>query len=340
MKAIAVASVVSLTLVVSLALGESALARTPTPTATPAATDTPLPTPCPSATPTVAPEQLAQFFGEVWLYVPGPYPPGAVTARIDGTACSVPAYIPPVSCGQPPPVTPPSDPGPITGKYAISVLSASERPGCGYEGAQVDFYVGDTRATATATWHAGESQQVNVTTLPPFAFFHGQFTLTFQPSPEIGVDGPAGMIALVGNKPCGRALRGIWLPRDPRSGGVYDYWAQVYSDEWQDGCGIDGDKVAFELIWNTSGTGDVSNGDVVGVAREKGVWHAWGDGNTGIELNLTFDPPNAIALASVGDGASRDSDAGAWAELALGLSVLGLFGIAAAAAIRRIATTR
>ena len=307
MKTAAVGLVTSLFL--ALACGGIAHARTPSPTSTPTATSTlaptstPPPTPCPTVTPTLAPDQVSQFSGELWLYVPGPYPPGAVTARIGDTVCSIPAYVPPL-CGVPPYVSPPSDPGPITADYSIDVVSESVKPGCGYEGAPVTFYVGDKPASRTAVWRAGSSQEIEIASQPPFAFFYGKFTLAFHLSEEIGEDWPAGMIALIGNEACGRALRGIWISRDPRTGGVYDYWAQVYSNEWQQGCGVDGDRVAFELIWNTSGTGTVSDGEVVGVARERGVWHAWGDGNTGIELNLTFAPPNATTLASVGDGSS------------------------------------
>jgi hypothetical protein len=322
-------------LAAAILVGSPTFARTPTPTATLTVTVTPFPTPCPSATPTVSPEQLSEFSGEVWIDAPY-YPRAAVTARIDGNVCSVPAYIPPSTCGGPPPVTPPSDPGPHTTSFALSVLSTSAKLGCGYEGAPVAFFIGDTQANQTAVWHAGTSQNVNLNIGPPFAFFQGEFTLTFHPDEPIGVRGPAGMVALIGHNVCGRATRGLWKGRDPQGREFFPYSVIVYSNEQRPGCGVEGDQVILNLVWR-GGEGDVSSGKTVAVAREKGVWHAWN--GTPPEINLTMDPVG-IQLASVGDGASRDRGASAWAELSVGLSAFGLVGIAIAAAMRRKAATR
>ena len=302
-----------------------AQARTPTPTATRTATAsatapptaTPQPTPCPPDTPTADPAQVAQFSGEVWLYVPGPYPPGGVTAKIGDTVCSIPAYVPP-TCGQPLSVSPPSDPGPITGSYAIDVLPASVKPNCGYEGAQVMFFVGDARATNTATWHAGRSQEVDLATLPAFAFFQGHFGFPGQ-APTVTTE-QVHMYAFVNGNLCGREARGLW-------GGESFYYVTVYSAEQQSGCGAEGVDVTFELA-------DLQD-NILGVAREKGVWHAWGEGNVGQNLDLTMDPPSAIQLASLGDGSSQRDESLPWPALAAVLGLGGVLTIAGSIAIRR-----
>jgi len=325
MRMLMVISLVAVGLGLALVVREPAYARTrtPTPTARPTITATPSPSPCPTA---LAPEQVAQFSGERWLYAPGPYPPGPVRARIDGTVCSVSAYPP--SCGQPPaglqpPITIPSDPGPITGSYAINVLPASTKPGCGYEGAQVTFYFGDTQATKTATWHAGRSQEVDLTTLPAFAFFHGRFGFPDK-APAVATR-QVHFYAFVNGNLCGREIRGVWM-------GESFYYVTVRSAEQQPGCGTEGAEVTFELA-------DTQD-NILGVAREKGIWHAWGEGNVGQELDLTMDPVGGITIGNVGDGSSQGSGTALWKELSLVMAAMGLGGFAAGVALRKRAESR
>jgi hypothetical protein len=201
-------------------------------------------------------------------------------------------------------------------------LPASARPGCGYEGAQVTFYVGDTQATKTATWHAGRSQEVDLTTLPAFAFFQGGFGFPGK-APAVATE-QVHIYGFVNGNLCGREIRGVWR-------GESSYYVTVYSAEQQPGCGTEGAEVTFKL----ADTRD----NILGVAREKGIWRAWGEGNVGLELNLTMDPVSGIGLANVGDGGSQHRDVALWVELSLGLSALGLLGVATAAALRRRGTT-
>ena len=343
MKSLVRTSAVLLPLVVALVLGGAARARSPdairTPTSTPTATPTAKPTPTPTPwlpLPPLPPEEVAKFSGEVWLEtVSGRWPlEGHVTARVADAVCGD-ETVGASPCPDQPCVVPPSDPPPHIRKFQMDVVSAALKPGCGYEGAPVTFFLGDKQAIRTAMWHAGTSQEVNLTAGPPFAFFQGEFTLAFQTAEPIGVSYPAGMIALIGDNVCGQATRGIWRGRDPQGRDVYWYSVLVYSDEQQQGCGVEGDEVAFDLIWH-GGPGSMNVGRTVAVAREKGVWHAW-DG-TPPEFNLTMYPVG-VQLANVGDGGSRDGGAAAWADLSLGVSALGLLGIVAAAVLRKGSTT-
>ncbi len=335
MKVLVRASMTLPVLVAALALGGAAHARSPspTPTSTPTDTVTPSPTwtPWPTATPTLPPETVAKFSGEVWLDDFGRYDhAGWVTARIGDSVCGVAVC----ATGPGPCLRIPIDPAPLVRAYNLDVVPANEKPGCGYEGAPITFFVGDTQAKQTAIWHAGASQELNLSTGPPIAVFRGEFTLAFEPSEPIGVDMPAGMIAYVGNNACGQAINGIWRGRDPQGRVFYWYSVLVRSNEQQQGCGVEGDEVVFTLIWNGK-PGNVNVGKTVAVAGEKGVWQAW-DG-TPPELNLTMYPVGT-QLANVGDGPTRSGEV-PWTYLAFGLSVAGALGIAAAVALRRRAST-
>lgn len=61
-----------------------------------------------------------------------------------------------------------------TGAYVVDVVSAAARPGCGTDGATVNFTVGGARATQTITWRPGvfveldlNTQQATPTPPPP-----------------------------------------------------------------------------------------------------------------------------------------------------------------------------
>jgi hypothetical protein len=216
--------------------------------------------------------------------------------------------------------------------YGLDVLPAEVRPGCGQEGSPVTFFVGDKQAKQTAVWHAGTSQEVNLFDIP-FAEFHGDITLPPGLDPSLFQYGPLGMYAYVNGNLCGEVgPGGIW--RD------FPYEEVVKSAEEQPGCGVEGAEVTFKLHDREGPMLGVAR-NIIGVAREKGVWHAWGDGNVGQELNLTIDPVSTagIHLANVGDGGSQHGDAALGIELSLGLSALGLLGIATAAVLRRRVAT-
>jgi hypothetical protein len=197
-------------------------------------------------------------------------------------------------------------------------VPAEAKPGCGYEGAPVTFYVGTMQATATAVWHAGASQEVNLTAGPAFAFFRGELTFQSGIDESIGVSAPVGMYAFIGDNVCGGETRGVWKR--------FPYYVVVYSDEQQAGCGTEGARVTFTLRDR--------QGNIIGVAREKGVWHAWGVENVGQELDLTMDPVGGITIVNVGDGSSQGSGT-LWRELSLVLAAVGLGGFAAGAALRK-----
>ena len=224
----------------------------------------------------------------------------------------------------------PVDPAPVAKSYHIDVLAAEQKPGCGYEGALVTFFVGDIRASQTGLWHAGNIQEVNLTAGPPFAVFQGAFTLAFDPSEPIGIDRPAGMLAYIGGQECGQAIYGIWRLRDREGHVAYRYSVLVRSSEQQAGCGVEGSEVVFKVVWRGQ-EGYVNVGRVVAVAREKGIWHAW-DG-TPPDLNLTMVPPE-VTVVSVGDAPSQGTD-GRWAAVSMLAAAVGLAVIAAGVALRR-----
>jgi len=302
-----------------------AFAKTPTPTATPTVTATPSPSPMP--TPRLPPEQVAKFSGKIWIDAFGGYDrAGIVSVRIGDTVCGRPG--PGEQSGGFP-----VDPPPLTISYSLDVVPQEAKPGCGYEGATVTFFVGDRQADQTATWHAGSSQVMNLSAGPPVAYFHGRVTLPPRLDPSLFQHGPLGMYAYINDNLCGEVgPGGIW-PNFP-------YEEVVKSAEEQQGCGVEGAEVTFKLHDREGHNLSVAR-NILGVAREKGVWHAWGQGNVGQELDLTMAPVgSSITPGNVGDGSTQRSGAAPWAELPIGLSVLGLFGVATAVALRRRAAAR
>ena len=209
------------------------------------------------------------------------------------------------------------NPQPLSVNYRVDVLSADIKPGCGYEGAPITFYIGDTQATKTATWHAGTSREVNLSTGRPFSFFQGSITFSGGLEPP-GPDDVFSIAAFVGGLQC---LRASFMSWDGRS-----YSAVVISDEQVPGCGVEGAAVSFKLY---------NKMQIIAVAKEMGVWHAWDGTSTLQNLDLTMEPVSTIKIGDTGDGSSRRSDAAPWAELSLGLFIAGVMGIAAAVVLRR-----
>jgi hypothetical protein len=299
-------SMVLAPLLAALALGGAAHARSPDATR--------MPTPSPSPTPTVAPSQLAEFSGSVWL---PPVNNRAVTAKIGDVVCA--STCPGEGCMQFP-----IDPAPVMIPYNLNVVAQEVKPGCGYEGVTVTFFMGDKQADQAAVWHAGSSQTLNLSTGPLPAYFQGRLIFSSGIDSSLGKTDWVGIGAYVDGNMCGQSVWGIW--RD-----IGNYGAIVKSAQEQAGCGTEGAQVTFKLR--------DGQGNIVGAAREKGVWHAWGQGNTGQTLDLTMEPVTPIKPGSVGDG-SMQSGQVPWIGLAFGLSVAGALGMAAAAAVRRKAAPR
>jgi hypothetical protein len=182
-------------------------------------------------------------------------------------------------------------------------------PGCGREGALVTFFVGDQQAAQMVEWHAGEDLRVDLIVGAPFAYF--EFTGVTAQIEQMIRTGNAEIVPLVGNKPCG-------------------YGNVVYSNEQESGCGVEGSQVTFELV--------DAQGNVVAVAREKGVWHAW-DGISFQWFDLTFGPAGGITMPGTGTGDASGGEGSAWGTLSVLLGFAGLTGAALGRALRKQAMT-
>jgi hypothetical protein len=309
MKLLVRTSMILLSLAAALVLGGAARATSLDATRTPTATATAMATPTP--TPTLLPTEISSFSGEVWVGF-GAYPIGWVTAKIGNTVCGQEVSC--VDC-----IRIPVNPQPLSVNYRVDVLPADIKPGCGYEGAPVTFFVGDKQARQTGLWHAGASQNINLSGRP-FSFFQGSMTLSDGLEPP-GSDDVFSVAAFVGGLQCHRTSFTAW---DGRS-----YYAVVTSDEHVPGCGIEGAAVSFKLY---------NKMQIIAVAKETGVWHAWDGASTLQQLDLTMVP--IVKLSNVGDGGSQRNDDALWAEIPLGLSLVGLVGIATAVALRRRTAVR
>jgi hypothetical protein len=203
--------------------------------------------------------------------------------------------------------TPPDGGAPT---YGVAVPPEGVLPGCGREGALVTFFVGDQQAAQMVEWHAGEDLRVDLIVGAPFAYF--EFTGVTAQIEQMIRTGNAKIVPLVGHKPCG-------------------YGNVVYSNEQETGCGVEGSQVTFELV--------DAQGNVVAVATEKGVWHAW-DGISFQWLNVTFGPAGGITMPGTGTGDGSDGEGSAWAGLSILLGFVGLASAAAGFALRKRAMTR
>lgn len=207
--------------------------------------------------------------------------------------------------------------------FAFLIPPDEVMPGCGYEGAVVTFYVGDQKATQTAIWHAGTSQTMNFTAGHPFA----RFAL----NPNLSLDrlslgccilngvylSGSRMVPFVGDNQCGAAY-GLYSPR---------YVAEVPSAEQQPGCGTEGAEVTFKLL--------DPQGNVLSVANQTGVWHAWDGVAPPQQLNLTFGLAGGVTMPNTGSGDGPARATAPWGPLALALASLGLTGGVAFLAYRR-----
>ena len=280
-----------------------AQARTPTPSPTP----TPGVTSTPTASPTPSGEQVSTFEGGCWLDAL-PCAGETMTARIGGKVCATDAR----------PITPPGGRGPVG---RLRVPSQDIIPGCGYEGATVEFFVGDQRAMRTGVWHAGSDQIMGFVAGHPFARFSG-FLSVNQDLHDDDV-----LIPYVRDIACGagRSVTLLSLSQYSASSVAYPFESEVYSNEQQVGCGVEGAEVTSKLL--------DAQGNVIAVAEEKGIWHVW-DGVSSIQrINLTMIPVGGITLGNVGSGPGTGADKAPWVGVAL--AALGLSGIAVGFALRR-----
>ncbi len=275
-------------------------------------------TPPPSSTPTplpmADPAQTSVFMGNIWSASFG-FQPGFVTAKVGETLCGQE-----VSCETC--VRAPVNPPPLTFVYRVYVLPASVEPGCGVEGVSVTLFVGETPVRQKAVWHKGVVQNLDLFTGPDFAFFQGQVAFSDGMDPSLGSESPLMIDAFVDGRLCGHSLFGVL------DGRTYD--VQVSSQDGQTECGTEGAEVTFKMV--------DPQGNIVGVAREKGVWHAWGQGNTGQDLNLTMDPVMKIRAGNVGEGPSRSEVP--WVNWVVVLAVAGLLCVSVTATLRRRIWTR
>ena len=105
----------------------------------------------------------------------------------------------------------------------------------------------------------------------------------------------------------------------------YEYGVVVFSDQQQAGCGYEGAPITYKLL--------DPNGNVIAVAREKGVWHAWGGRSSSQELYLTMVPGD-IKIGSVGTGDSQSGD-GVPRGLVLGLALVSVTTLATGMRLRK-----
>jgi hypothetical protein len=183
----------------------------------------------------------------------------------------------------------------------------------------VTFFVDGQQTPQTAIWHSGDvSPIMNVIIGPPFARFSGAVGPGRLAPRQV-------ILPYVGNIPCGRGEAG-----GPPG---YGYDAVVYSAEEQAGCGVEGSQVTFKLL--------DAQGNVIAVAKEKGIWHVW-DGESHASpqiLSLTFGPAGGVTMPGTGTGDGPERATAPWGPLALALASLGLTG-GIALAFRRRAITR
>ena len=297
----------------SLACISVAQARTRTPTPTATWTSVPSAPPSPTPTPTIPPDQIAAFEGQVW--VDGRISNAPVSAKIDD-----------VDCGQPRPLAIVCDPDSCGPMWSLNVVSAQVKPGCGHEGATIQFYVGDRPAQA-AVWRGGSWQGKALIVGAPFAMIFGNFGWAGDLPHVHYIDSPEPddvLVPYVGNAACGYTLvlrKAPWL-----YAAAYEYWVVVFSHEQQAGCGYEGAPVTLKLA--------NEQGKVVATSEQSAIWHAYDGGDDSSQrLNLTFITTSGIRIGNTGTGGSRSSGPPLDALLALG--VVGVLTVAAGVALRR-----
>lgn len=272
-------------------------ARTPTPSPAVATTATPAPTPTPGH------DQLSEFMGDCWndarFCADEP-----LSARIDGNLC-----VPRAGYFRP-----------ADGLWPVADLEVPSQqvvPGCGYEGAVVQFFVGDRPTQETGVWHAGSTKIMSFIAGFPFARLAGSSSLAMAAGECV--------VPYIGDESCGyeEACTPYGIPGPQNSFSVV-----VFSNEQQAGCGTEGAQVAFKLL--------DAQGRVVSVADETAAWHSYPESIPSAFLTLTFSPATSIRVGNVGDGPG--SGGNPWLRLPVGLALLGLASGIGGFALRRRTT--
>lgn len=177
--------------------------------------------------------------------------------------------------------------------YDILVAPAEKTPGCGTEGATVDFYIDGVKTKQAATWHDGKQTGLSLWTGPDFAAFGGYAICNgkscyncFSPCATATIQ------AYIGDMMCGQDVPYGWL--------IGNYYGPliVLSDEQQAGCGTPGATVHFKInnldvaetaTWTPGFSAQpLTGGDVL-----------WGDTNCSRHL----DPADALRIVAYKAGA-------------------------------------
>ena len=322
MRKLAAALGAGMILSISLAAGV-AQARTPTPTATSSPLPLPSPSPSPTATPTMPPDQVAIFRARAWL--DARLTGETIVAKIGETECSQSFWVP-IVCD-------PSSCGPV---QDVEVVSNNIKPGCGFDGAEITFFIEGKRAPRTTVWHAGRQIFNDVVAGFPFASIWGVFSWPGQlPILDLNADETRSvLVPYIGNTVCGYGS--ILRPETGASGRTEDqylYSLVVYSDEQRAGCGTEGALITFKLA--------DGQGNTLATAEQKGIWHAWdGMRDTSEILDLTLMTPGGIRIGSVGTGCSQGRGGAPVGVVALGLGIAGITTVAAGATLRKRAIRR
>lgn len=274
---------------------------------TPQATKTPTATTQPTATSTPSPQQIARFHGEAW--VDGQVALGRITAKIGPVVCGI-GGIPGADVGT---------------FYQIGVVSSDVIPGCGSEGNHVTFMIGDRQATETAIWRGGSDTALNLMAGAPFALFTGKTSLTCEQRIERQI------LPFIDDVACGQS-KVLNILGPPCSGQLMGYTDIVFSALQKAGCGVEGSQITFKLL--------DAQGNIIGVANQTGVWHAWDGVSLPQKIDLTFVPVGGIRVGNTGTGDASDGEGNAWGRLSILLGFVGLTGAALGLALRRQAMTR
>lgn len=208
----------------SAGLGSSALADTSTPTFSPG------PTPSPSPPP---PSRATNFHGVACIDANCEGAAHIVTASINGVECAS-AQVPVVVDGQVNQTF-----------YSIDVPPAESAPGCGVEGAKVQFAINGIPAAPSVLFQPGARIVADLVAGEPFAAFSGKLALNGAPLP-FQPDLPV-LKAFIGGVECGsRNVSPGLVPETVTTVGSYT-WLIVLSAGSRAGCGTEGAKTTFTL---------------------------------------------------------------------------------------------
>lgn len=183
---------------------------------------------------------------------PTPSPFHVAPAVFSGRACvdsdcidvmgrPVVARIGDVECGQTTTAMPVADGQPAS-FYRVEVAPAEDVPGCGTDGAAIDFYIDGRKAGQTGIWTNGSENYLHIWVGADFASYSGSAVCDGKPCYSCFSPCPTALIrAYVGDELCGSMRPNGWL--------IGNYYGPlvVRSDEAQAGCGTDGATVTFKI---------------------------------------------------------------------------------------------